>query len=127
MQQINKYHWDHSIKVIKQTVAAYGKHPAAWGLSPVNEVGRTPMDVLRKFYWETYHIVRRRAALDVCDGLVLPRLGGGARWLHEGVPEQGARQHPHAWAAWGPVQTYYDRSCGWGDENTANEDEVDSR
>ena len=65
--------WDHSIKVIKQTVAAYGKHPAVWGLSPVNEVGAwTPMDVLRKFYWETYHIVRAGAPrccvqLDLCE------------------------------------------------------------
>jgi len=52
MQLINKKHWAHSIKVLTAVVAMYGKHPAIWGISPVNEVGAwTPMDVLRKFYW----------------------------------------------------------------------------
>ena len=60
MQLINKEHWAHSIEVIGKVVKRYGKHPAVWGLSPVNEVGAwTPMDVLRKFYWETYGIVRK--------------------------------------------------------------------
>ena len=128
MQQINKYHWDHSIKVIKQTVAAYGKHPAVWGLSPVNEVGAwTPMDVLRKFYWETYHIVRAGAPrwMFVMDSSFRGSEVGRDGFM-KGCPNKALDKHPyHAWAAWGPVQTYYDRSCGWGDENTANEDEVD--
>ena len=46
MSLINWKHWDHSIMVITKVVAMYGKHPAVWGLSPVNEVGPwTPMDV----------------------------------------------------------------------------------
>ena len=120
--------WDHSIKVIKQTVAAYGKHPAVWGLSPVNEVGAwTPMDVLRKFYWETYHIVRAGAPrwIFVMDSSFRGSEVGRDGFM-KGCPNKALDKHPyHAWAAWGPVQTYYDRSCGWGDENTANEDEVD--
>ena len=120
--------WDHSIKVIKQTVAAYGKHPAVWGLSPVNEVGAwTPMDVLRKFYWETYHIVRSGAPrwMFVMDSSFRGSEVGRDGFM-KGCPNKALDKHPyHAWAAWGPVQTYYDRSCGWGDENTANEDEVD--
>ena len=62
MSLINGHHWAHSIRVLTKVVERYGKHPAIWGLSPVNEVGAwTPMDVLRKFYWEAYTLVRKGA------------------------------------------------------------------
>lgn len=49
----------HSMRVLTQVVGRYSPHQAVWGISPVNEVGAwTPMDVLRKFYWEAYGIVR---------------------------------------------------------------------
>jgi hypothetical protein len=47
------------MRVLTQVVGRYSPHQAVWGISPVNEVGAwTPMDVLRKFYWEAYGIVR---------------------------------------------------------------------
>ena len=87
----------------------------------------TPMDVLRKFYWEVYAIVRKGAPhwIYVMDtsfrGAELGR-GGFMR----GCPNKAVDKHPyHAWAPWGVIETYYARSCGWAAEHVAIEDEVD--
>ena len=83
--------------MIKQTVAAYGKHPAVWGLSPVNEVGAwTPMDVLRKFYWETYHIVRAGAPrwMFVMDSSFRGSEVGRDGFM-KGCPNKALDKHPY--------------------------------
>lgn len=128
MSLINQRHWAHSIRVIKKVVKAYGKHPTVWGLSPVNEVGAwTPMDVLRKFYWEAYGHVRSGAPhwIFVMDS----SFRGGEVFENDfmrGCPNKAVDKHPyHAWAPWGKVETYYKRSCGWADENVAIEEAVD--
>ena len=44
----------------------------------------------------------------------------------KGCPNKAIDKHPyHAWAPWGKIDTYYDRSCGWGPENKDVEEEVD--
>ena len=128
MQLINEQHWAHSIRVLTKVVAQYGKHPAIWGLSPVNEVGAwTPMDVLRKFYWEAYALVRKAAPhwIYVMDSSFRGSEVGRDDFM-KGCPNKALDKHPyHAWAPWGDVDTYYKRSCSWGPENKAIEDEVD--
>jgi hypothetical protein len=43
-------------------VDRYGGHPAVLGIEPVNEPWQfTPIDVLKRFYWEGYLIVKRSA------------------------------------------------------------------
>ena len=87
----------------------------------------TPMDVLRKFYWESYEIVRKGAPswMFVMDasfrGSELGRDG-----FMKGCPNKAMDKHPyHAWAPWGGIETYYARSCGWAAETREQEDEVD--
>ena len=44
----------------------------------------------------------------------------------KGCPNKAMDKHPyHAWAPWGKIDTYYDRSCSWAEENLAVEEEVD--
>ena len=48
--------------VIKIIVDTYGGHPAVLGLEPVNEPWQyTPIEVLKRFYWEGYLLVKRGA------------------------------------------------------------------
>lgn len=43
-------------------VDRYAGHPAVLGIEPVNEPWQfTPIDVLKRFYWEGYLIVKRKA------------------------------------------------------------------
>lgn len=128
MKLINQPHYDHSMRVIRAVVAKYGTHPAVWGISPVNEVGAwTPMDVLRKFYWEAYQIVRQGAPqwMYVMDTSFRGPEVGRDNFMR-GCPNKAMDKHPyHAWAPWGKINTYYERSCGWAEEHLAAEAEVD--
>jgi glucan 1,3-beta-glucosidase len=59
---INHDNIAHSLKVIRRIVHMYGGHPAVLGLEPLNEPWPfTPIDELKRFYWEGYLIVKRRA------------------------------------------------------------------
>ena len=127
MQLINQPHWDHSMRVLAKVAKLYGGHKAVWGLEPVNEVGAwTPMDVLRKFYWEAYAIVRKEAPHWIF--LMDTSFRGGEVGQNDfmkGCPNVALDKHPyHAWAPWGAIETYYKRSCGWAEENTAIEKDV---
>jgi len=128
MELINHEHWDHSMQVLSKVIKRYGEHPAVWGLAPVNEVGAwTPMDVLRKFYWEAYGLVRSGAPhwMFVVDSSFRGGEVGKDNFM-KGCPNKALDKHPyHAWAPWGRVETYYGRSCGWGAEHKAIEKEVD--
>jgi glucan 1,3-beta-glucosidase len=127
MELINRPHYEHSMRVLAKVAKAYANHPAVWGLEPVNEVGAwTPMDVLRKFYWEAYAVVRASAPHWIF--LMDTSFRGGevaADGFMKGCPNTALDKHPyHAWAPWGRIETYYKRSCGWADENTAIEKAV---
>jgi len=128
MQLINQPHWDHSIEVITSVLDQLAGNEAVWGFSPVNEVGAwTPMDVLRKFYWEAYNMVRDKAPkwVFVMDASFRgPEIGRDN--FMRGCPNKAIDKHPyHAWASWGPVETYYARSCGWANEQSELEAEID--
>mmetsp|Transcript_3783 Transcript_3783/g.8234 ORF Transcript_3783/g.8234 Transcript_3783/m.8234 type:complete len:392 (-) Transcript_3783:1314-2489(-) len=57
---INHDNINHSLRVIQKIVDAYSGHPAVLGLEPVNEPWeKTPIDRLKRFYWEGYLIVKR--------------------------------------------------------------------
>jgi len=53
---------EHALKVIETVVDTYKGHPAVKGIEPVNEPWQyTPLDTLKRFYWEGYLIVKRKA------------------------------------------------------------------
>lgn len=52
----------HSLRVVESIVEKYKLNPTVIGIEPVNEPWeKTPIEVLKKFYWYSYHIVRDRA------------------------------------------------------------------
>jgi glucan 1,3-beta-glucosidase len=59
---INHENIKHSLKVIEKIVETYAGHPAVLGLEPVNEPWQyTPIDQLKKFYWDGYLIMKKHA------------------------------------------------------------------
>lgn len=59
---INHDNIAHSLRVIEHLVDRYSGHPAVLGVEPVNEPWElTPIKWLKKFYWDAYLIVKRRA------------------------------------------------------------------
>ena len=52
----------HALDVVEEIVKRYADHPAVLGLQPVNEPWQyTPIDLLKKFYWDGYLIVKEHA------------------------------------------------------------------
>lgn len=59
---INFDNIQHALDVINLIVDEYSGHPAVLGLEPVNEPWQyTPIEELKRFYWEGYLIVKRGA------------------------------------------------------------------
>ena len=59
---INHSNIRHSLRVIQKIVDEYSGHPAVLGLEPVNEPWeKTPIEHLKRFYWEGYLIVKKKA------------------------------------------------------------------
>jgi glucan 1,3-beta-glucosidase len=59
---INYDNIQHALDVVEIIVDRYKGHPAVQGLEPVNEPWQyTPIDVLKRYYWEGYLIVKRDA------------------------------------------------------------------
>mmetsp|Transcript_1390 Transcript_1390/g.3205 ORF Transcript_1390/g.3205 Transcript_1390/m.3205 type:complete len:726 (-) Transcript_1390:311-2488(-) len=59
---INYENIQHSLEVIEAIVQRYKTHPAVQALEPVNEPWQyTPIEVLKRFYWEGYLIVKKHA------------------------------------------------------------------
>lgn len=60
--QVNYDNVDHMLKAITNIVERYKDHPAVFGLEPINEPWEfTPIDVLKKFYFDAYLIVKGNA------------------------------------------------------------------
>ena len=56
---INQDHIQMTLKVISEMVSKYQHFPAVLGLEPLNEPWQyTPIDNLKKFYWEGYKIIK---------------------------------------------------------------------
>lgn len=59
---INHENIQHALDVIQLIVDRYKFHPAVQGLEPVNEPWQyTPIDILKRYYWEGYLIVKKSA------------------------------------------------------------------
>lgn len=59
---INHANIEHSLRVIEEIVERYHDHPAVLGVEPVNEPWElTPLKLLKKFYWDAYLIVKKKA------------------------------------------------------------------
>jgi len=59
---INHENIQHALDVIEAIVRRYRFHPAVQAIEPVNEPWQyTPIDVLKRFYWEGYLIVKKHA------------------------------------------------------------------
>ena len=59
---INYDNIDHSLRVIQKLVDRYHDHPSVLGVEPVNEPWElTPLRELKKFYWDGYLIVKKKA------------------------------------------------------------------
>jgi len=47
--------------VISKLADRHAADPTVWGVEPVNEPWQfIPIEWIKKFYWETYHIVREK-------------------------------------------------------------------
>jgi len=95
---INHANIEHALEVIRRVVDRYGGHPAVLGLEPLNEPWQyTPMDTLRKFYWEGYLIVKSKAPFwkyVMHDSFRLTEWGG----FMDGCPERAL--DTHIYQAW---------------------------
>mmetsp|Transcript_657 Transcript_657/g.1335 ORF Transcript_657/g.1335 Transcript_657/m.1335 type:complete len:552 (+) Transcript_657:128-1783(+) len=59
---INYENIQHGLDVIELIVNRYHSHPAVQGIEPINEPWQfTPIDILKRFYWEGYLIVKKNA------------------------------------------------------------------
>jgi glucan 1,3-beta-glucosidase len=97
---INYENIQHGLKVIQKIVDLYSGHPAVLGLEPVNEPWQyTPIDVLKRFYWEGYLIVKKSAPYwkyIMHDSFRLdPKVWGG---FMDGCPERAL--DTHIYQAW---------------------------
>lgn len=62
VDEINYGHIAHSLDVLSEIVHRYRYHDAVYGLEPVNEPWEwSPIEVLKRFYWEGYLIVKKHA------------------------------------------------------------------
>jgi glucan 1,3-beta-glucosidase len=53
---------NHALEVIQTIAETYKTSPAILGLEPINEPWQfTPIDLLKQFYWDGYHIVKAAA------------------------------------------------------------------
>ena len=59
---VNRANIEHSLRVIETIVEMYSGHPAVLGVEPVNEPWElTPLHLLKRFYWDAYLIVKKKA------------------------------------------------------------------
>jgi glucan 1,3-beta-glucosidase len=60
---INTENLNMTLRVIRAIAERYKDSPAVMGLEPVNEPWQyTPIDVLKRFYWEGYKVMKRTAS-----------------------------------------------------------------
>jgi len=111
---INHENIRHGLDVIQEIVDRYAQHPAVLGLEPVNEPWQyTPIDELKRFYWEGYLIVKRAAPYwkYIMHDLFRfdPNIWGG---FMDGCPERA--MDTHIYQAWRDPDSrlgYYTDAC----------------
>ncbi|CAB9518827.1 Probable glucan 1,3-beta-glucosidase A [Seminavis robusta] len=111
---INYDNIQHALDVIDIIVDMYQGHPAVLGLEPVNEPWQyTPIKELKRFYWEGYLIVKRKAPFwkyIMHDSFRLdPNIWGG---FMAGCPERALDTHIYqAWRAPDSRIGFYQDAC----------------
>lgn len=89
---------EHALEVIRRVVNMYSGHPAVLGIEPLNEPWQyTPLDILKRFYWEGYLIVKQKASYwkyIMHDSFRLTVWGG----FMDGCPERAL--DTHIYQAW---------------------------
>lgn len=112
---INYSNIQHALDVIGIMVDMYSGHPAVLGLQPVNEPWQyTPIEELKKFYWEGYLIVKRGAPYwkyVIHDSFrFTPDVWGG---FMKGCPERAMDTHIYqAWRDPDSRMGFYQDACG---------------
>ena len=109
---INYVNIAHSLEVIQRIVDMYSGHPAVLGLEPLNEPWQyTPLDVLQRFYWEGYLIVKKSAPYwkyIMHDSFRLTVWGG----FMDGCPDRALDTHIYqAWRDPGSRIDFYTDAC----------------
>jgi len=111
---INYDNIQHSLEVIEGIVQRYKNHPAVLGIQPINEPWQyTPSDVLKKFYWDGYLIVKKHAPYwkyIMHDSFRLDtKLWGG---FMKGCPDRALDTHIYqAWMDPSSRETFYNDAC----------------
>ena len=61
-KDVNHANINHTLGVIDKIVRRHASDPSVWGVQPVNEPWNfIPLEPLKQFYWDAYHIVRAGA------------------------------------------------------------------
>jgi len=114
--EINTTNIDVTLSVVKKMVDLHKDHPAIWGLEPVNEPWQSiPLEPLKKFYWDAYHIVRKgqpKWMFVMHDSF----RGYPAAWwdFMRGCPQKAMDSHIYqAWNRPGIIQTYHANACNF--------------
>ena len=106
---------NHTLEVISEVVDRHKHHPAVYGLEPVNEPWQyTPIDKLKRFYWEGYKIVKTNAPswkYIIHDSFRLDaKLWSG---FMSGCPDRAMDTHIYqAWNYPGSRANFYNDACG---------------
>lgn len=111
---INHDNIKHSLDVIEGIVDRYAGHPAVLGVEPVNEPWElTPLNLLKKFYWDAYLIVKKKAPywkFIIHDSFrFTPETWGG---FMRGCPDRALDTHIYqAWMDPSSRLTFYNNAC----------------
>jgi glucan 1,3-beta-glucosidase len=110
---INYANIQHGLNVIQAIVDRYGRHPAVLGLEPLNEPWQfIPIDILKRFYWEGYKIVKKSAPYwkyIMHDSFRLDQWKG----FMAGCPERALDTHMYqAWRDPDSRLGFYTDACG---------------
>mmetsp|Transcript_20637 Transcript_20637/g.30691 ORF Transcript_20637/g.30691 Transcript_20637/m.30691 type:complete len:759 (-) Transcript_20637:123-2399(-) len=113
---INQANIDHALTAVTNLVDRYKNHPAVLGLEPINEPWEfTPIDVLKKFYWDGYLIVKKAAPrwkFVMHDSFRFDvNVWGG---FMDGCPDRAL--DTHIYQAWKPPSSrfsFYGDACAW--------------
>mmetsp|Transcript_20251 Transcript_20251/g.64037 ORF Transcript_20251/g.64037 Transcript_20251/m.64037 type:complete len:708 (+) Transcript_20251:2-2125(+) len=95
---------DHTIDVLCEMTELFKDHPAVFGLQPLNEPWQeTPIGPLKRFYWEAYKAMKRRAPhwKYIMSDSFRPDVGLWGGFM-AGCPDTIISTHLHQ--AWMPAQ-----------------------
>lgn len=112
--EINRDNINHGLKTIQAIADRYKDHPAVLGLQPLNEPWEySPIDELKKFYWDGYLIVKKAAPYwkyIMHDSFRFdPYIWGG---FMAGCPDRALDTHIYqAWKDPSSRETFYADAC----------------